>query len=210
MMKVLIAAGMPMDKPELIYDKVIGVDRGNIHLIEHGIVPDVSVGDFDSVNADEFKKISSLTKKLIQLPAEKDETDLEVALDYAITHFPEAKIEILGALGGRLDHHLANVYLPTTEKYRAFSSQISMLDQQNEVLYLSPGKHELIKKSGKKYIGFVQINTGRSLEIQGAKYPLKAEDNFADIYGSNEFISDKMTVSFDKGMVMVVYTSDMR
>ena len=59
-----------------------------------------------------------------------------------------------------------------------------------------------------KYIGFVQVDTGESLEITGAKYPLKAADNFKTIYTSNEFLTDTMTISHKKGMLIVIYTKD--
>lgn len=207
-MKILIVAGMRTLVDAFDYEQVIGVDRGNLFLIEQGITPDVAVGDFDSVNSEEFEKIDSFAKKIIKLPSLKDETDLEVALDYATKQFPQAEIEILGALGGRLDHHLTNLYLPLTKRFVDYSNQISLKDQQNIVEYLKPGRHELIRKPDKKYIGFVQVNTEWTLEIQGAKYPLKANENFADIYASNEFITEKMSVSFEKGMVIVIYSSD--
>lgn len=109
-MNILIAAGMPADFSSISYDFVIGVDFGNINLINAGILPDLAVGDFDSVNADELKLIKTKAKELIILPAEKDDTDLEVALDVALKRFNQGKIIIAGALGGRMDHMLTNLF----------------------------------------------------------------------------------------------------
>lgn len=207
-MNILIAAGMPADFSSISYDFVIGVDFGNINLINAGILPDLAVGDFDSVNADELKLIKTKAKELIILPAEKDDTDLEVALDVALKRFNQGKIIIAGALGGRMDHMLTNLFLPVDKKYTPFATRISLVNQQNLISYLPAGRHKIKARPGMKYIGFLQIETGNSLAIEGAKYPLKAEDNFKTIYASNEFIGSEMNISIKKGMVMVIFSKD--
>ncbi|MQW22050.1 MULTISPECIES: thiamine diphosphokinase [unclassified Lactococcus] len=207
-MKILIVAGMPVDFSLLSYDFLIGVDYGNVNLLAQGLKPDVAVGDFDSVSPDEFEKIQKASGKLVKLPAQKDDTDLEVALDLAFEQFPNAEIQIVGALGGRMDHFLNNIFLPTTARYRQHAEQISLVDEQNAIFYLPAGRHHLQALPTMKYIGFMQLDTGDSLAIESAKYPLKAEDNFKTIYTSNEFIGQEMTVTIDKGMLIVIYTKD--
>ncbi|MFC4652139.1 thiamine diphosphokinase [Lactococcus nasutitermitis] len=207
-MRVLIVAGMPAFLAGMTFDKTIGVDRGNVILLENRLPVDVAVGDFDSISSIEFDKVKRIAKELIKLPAEKDDTDLEVALDYAIQHYPGAEITIAGALGGRLDHMLTNIYLPLTEKYSEYSERISLVDNKNIMRYLRAGKHILPRIADKKYIGFMQVGTEDTLAIENAKYPLKAEDNFKEIYASNEFIDENMTVSFTKGNVIVIYSGD--
>lgn len=209
-MKVLIVAGLPDCVIEETYDKYIGVDRGSLFLIKQGIPVDLAVGDFDSVDQKEYERIVQDTKALIKLPAEKDETDLEVALDYVLEHFSKAELTIMGALGGRLDHLLTNVFLVQRPKYQSLAPHITLFDQQNLVRYLLPGKHQLPKIERYKYIGFVQMGSEDTLAIEGAKYPLKAEENFSPIYASNEFTSSQMTVSLERGMVMVIYSGDGR
>lgn len=85
---------------------------------------------------------------------------------------------------------------------------MTLVDRQNLVTYLLPGQHLLKRKLTYQYVGFVQVETKDSLAIEEAKYPLKAEDNFSQIYASNEFISDQMKVSFNQGMVIVIYSGD--
>lgn len=137
-------------------------------------------------------------------------TDLEAALDFILKDFPDAELTIAGALGGRLDHLLTNAYLATRPKYQSLAPKMHLVDQQNLVTYLLPGQHLLKRIPTYKYIGFVQVDTKDSLAIVGAKYPLKAEDNFSLIYASNEFISEQMQVSFDSGVVIVIYSGDLR
>lgn len=208
-LKVLIVAGLPDILPNEAFDVHIGVDRGSLWLIENHLSADIALGDFDSVTADEFSGIDKNAREIIRLKPEKDVTDLEAALQLAVTHFPDAAFTIIGALGGRLDHELTNIYLPTTAAFQAFAEAIQLVSQQNVVRYLSAGTHQLLPIADKKYIGFVQLATNRSLSISQAKYPLAADKNFADIYASNEFIDDKpMTVSIASGMLIVIYSSD--
>lgn len=83
-----------------------------------------------------------------------------------------------------------------------------MKDDQNFVTYLTQGQHTIRKIEGYPYLGIVQVGTNRSLEIENAKYPLKAEDNFADIYASNAFISETMELKIAQGKLIVIYSKD--
>lgn len=204
-MRVLIHAGRPASLPEESYDYYVGIDRGAVFLLEDHQNIDLAVGDFDSVSMEEFDKISEAAHELVKLPAEKDQTDLEAGLDQVLSRFPDTEIMIIGALGGRLDHHLTNVYLPLNFDY---PERISLKDKQNFVKYLTQGQHTIRKIEGYPYLGIVQVGTKRSLEIKNAKYPLKAEDNFADIYASNAFISETMELKIAQGKLIVIYSKD--
>lgn len=204
-MRVLIHAGRPATLPDESYDYYVGIDRGSLFLIEEQQDLDLAVGDFDSVSQEEFDKISEAACELVKLPAEKDQTDLEAGLDQVLSRFPDAEIMIVGALGGRLDHHLTNVYLPLNF---AFPENITLRDEQNFVKYLTQGQHKIRRIENYPYLGIVQVGTKRSLEIKNAKYPLKAEDNFADIYASNAFISETMELKIDQGKLIVIYSKD--
>lgn len=207
-MRILVVAGLAGQIPDEKFDRRIGVDRGSLLLIDDGKLPDLSVGDFDSVSPDEFDKISVSSKQMIQLPAEKDETDLEVALDWILENFPEAEVTLAGGLGGRLDHLLTNVFLATRPKYQPLAPKMILLDEQNMVQYLLPGRHLLKRKPAYQYVGFVQVESQDTLAIEGAKYPLKPDENFSQIYASNEFLTDEMTVSIECGMLIVIYSKD--
>lgn len=200
-------AGGDFVSPTKTFDHAVGVDRGALRLIENEWHLDLAVGDFDSVTPDERVKIAAASDKVVKLPPEKDDTDLEVALKLALEFFPSEQIVIMGALGGRLDHWLTNLYLPTTKDFRAFSKQISLVDAQNVVRYFPAGEYELSPIDHKQYIGFVQLNT-KNFEINNAKYPLMPEKNDKQIYASNEFINGKIKIKIEAGMLIVIYSSD--
>ena len=91
-------------------DLLIGADGGALPLLRAGIVPHVAIGDMDSINAAGLAELEAHRVTTQRFPSEKDETDLELALLYAAAAGATA-IDILGALGGRWDHTLANVAL---------------------------------------------------------------------------------------------------
>jgi thiamine pyrophosphokinase len=102
---------LPNLKKYLGEDEVwVGVDRGVYSLINMNITPKIAFGDFDSVSNEEYKVIEKHVKDMKRYKPEKNETDMELALNWAIKQNPDL-IRIFGASGGRLDHFLANVQL---------------------------------------------------------------------------------------------------
>lgn len=87
---------------------IIGVDGGIEYLLQAGIKPHLIVGDFDSASQKTLKHFAEVPKHVLK--QDKDETDLEVALDLALQHSPRS-IFVFGGLGGRTDHSLYNTYL---------------------------------------------------------------------------------------------------
>jgi len=207
-MKTLIVAGIAESMPKGHFDKIIGVDRGALGLLEEGYNIDIAIGDFDSVDKHELRDIEEEAQEVIKLESDKDETDLEVALLLAVERFPDSEFVIAGGLGGRVDHFLTNIYLPTTEKIKASAENITFIDEQNIIQYRSAGTHIINQQPRHRYIGFHQVDTGNSLTITGAKYPLIKENNSKQTYTSNEFVSNTMEITFDKGMVIVIYSDD--
>lgn len=89
---------------------IICCDGAAHHMAQVRIKPDIIIGDMDSIGSAQLENYKSKGVKVIQYSADKDFTDTELALDYALKQKPTA-IYIWGALGGRLDHTLANVFL---------------------------------------------------------------------------------------------------
>ena len=89
---------------------IVCCDGGARHLRTMGIDPDVIIGDMDSIDPGQLAEYVRQEIKIIRYPVNKDFTDTELALDYALSLKPAA-VYIWGALGGRIDHTLANVFL---------------------------------------------------------------------------------------------------
>ena len=88
---------------------LIGVDGGANQIIQLNILPDIVLGDFDSVLPDHIKHLEDNWVNIFRFEPHKDETDLELSLIY-IAENPQwqtCPVEIFGAMGGRFDHELA-------------------------------------------------------------------------------------------------------
>lgn len=98
-------------RPYLVQARaVIAADGGTRYLHQLGRMPDVVIGDMDSLSPAQSRWLANGRTKLVRYPAEKDETDLELALQYAARHY-DGEIWIFAGLGGRIDQTLANIWL---------------------------------------------------------------------------------------------------
>ena len=92
-------------------DHVIAADGGYVRALECGWPVDEVVGDLDSVPPELRQRLLAGDGPVVHsFPADKDWTDLELAIERALDRGP-AEIAIHGALGGRIDHTLANLQL---------------------------------------------------------------------------------------------------
>lgn len=176
----------------------IGVDHGVEELFKQNIKPIFTIGDFDSLKDE--KVLKDLNLKI--LPARKDVTDTHAAVDYALDHGYD-QIELYGVTGGRLDHFFAVICL--LKKYR--NIDIRIIDQQNEIRLLTPGKYQ-ITKDRYQYISFFAANE-TVLTIRNAKYPLteyvlKDDD---PLCVSNEIIGEVMMIE-TSGDIFLMKSSD--
>ena len=206
--KVAIVAGGRVETIPLDLDIYVGVDAGCLFLLEQGLELSLAVGDFDSVEPEEFQSIQSAAHELRTSVAEKNDTDLELAIKEVLEGWPQADILIFGAFGGRLDHHLASVFLPRDPEIAPFMSQLYLIDQQNYLCYRPAGRHTILPIAGYTYVAFMPVE-GAFIQIEGAKYPLNQTNYFKKaIYGSNEFINQPITLTVDRGYALIIYSKD--
>jgi thiamine pyrophosphokinase len=104
-------------------DLIVCANGGADNALALGLTPDVVIGDLDSLDSDLQAQLESEGCQILAHPARKDETDLELALYYAIEHGVD-EILILGALGGRIDQTLANVLLLALPESRSVKTKI--------------------------------------------------------------------------------------
>ena len=208
MTKIAIFSGGMIDSFQVDFDLFIGVDRGNLFLIEQGIYPDLAIGDFDSVSEEELALVCSQSKEILQAQPEKNDTDLELAVKTAFVRYPQAQVTIFGAFGGRLDHTLANVFLPNDPEIMPYMQQIRLCSAQNELSYCPQGCHEIKPVVGMDYLAFMSVSNSQ-LTIEGAKYPLNESNYFLKkVYASNEFIDEPVFLECQSGYAIVIYSKD--
>ncbi|MCU9612152.1 thiamine diphosphokinase [Caldibacillus lycopersici] len=216
MIVYIVGGGPPEFIPDLKTDKAnpdifwIGVDRGNRYLLDKGITPAVAIGDFDSVTKEELEVYQSSLPNVLKYQTEKDETDMELALQVASQQNPSL-IRIFGATGGRLDHMLANLFLLMKPIAAIKNASIEIIDRQNILEVKRPGQYLLEQLPDKQYISFIPFTqTVENLSLVGFKYPLKDRNIFigSTLCISNELIQRHGTYSFSKGILLVVRSND--
>jgi thiamine pyrophosphokinase len=188
----------------------VGVDRGVFTLINKNITPQIAFGDFDSVTKQELMIIEENVENMKIYKPEKNETDMELALNWAIEQRPDL-IRVFGASGGRLDHFLANVQLLVKPLMEDNNVKIFLIDKQNIISLKGPGSYKIKMRSDKKYISFVPLTLSvKGLTLEGFKYPLKNRHISigSTLCISNELVSDNGTFSFSEGILLVIRSND--
>ncbi len=115
-MRIVIIANAPMLKlplyRNLVGDKdlVVCVNGGVRNALALGFEPQIAIGDMDSMEVALRDRLQEEGCRFVEYPSRKDETDLELAVRYALSQ-GASELIMLGALGGRVDHTLANVML---------------------------------------------------------------------------------------------------
>ncbi len=215
-MKTLIISGGEIDKENLDkfckdYNKenIIAVDKGLEQLYDLKVIPQHVVGDFDSVS----KEILEYYKKNSQIifhkyDPQKDNTDTDIAMQLAID-LNSSTITVLGALGKRMDHSLANIHIL---KY-ALDAKIpcQIIDEYNKI-YLIQEKCILYKnETYGKYISLMPLTSQvKGLTLKGFKYLLKEYSLpiGVSLGVSNEIIKDVASIELKKGILMVIESRD--
>lgn len=208
MTKVALLAGGDYSPPMGDFDFYIGIDRGALRLLENGFALDWAVGDFDSISEEEMAKIMSSGARIHQSPSEKDDTDTELALKLLFKTYPLAQATVFGAFGGRVDHFLSNVFLPSDPDLQPYMRQLHLANETNFISYFPAGEHTFEAHPEMAYLAFM-TDEEAELTILGAKYELTVANYFKKkIYSSNEAIGKPITLSVSSGYVVVVESKD--
>lgn len=173
---ILVCAGefRPMNIEKRPQDFVIAVDGGLKYLMECGIEPDFLLGDFDSLG-EEFSDIVAKYREMgedhfLQLPVVKDDTDTMAAARLGIRRGYKEFL-IYGAMGGRLDHTMANIQ--TMIWILRNGGRASMFDKNTRVTVIGPGVFE-IPEEFEGTVSLFSLDTCLSdVTIRGMKYEVK-------------------------------------
>ncbi len=210
-MSVLIFANGQIDQVEWIRPylnqatAVIAANGGTRHLQRLNHLPDILIGDQDSLSDDLRTWLKAGDTQLINHPADKDETDLELALLYATEQFSE-NIMIIGALGGRLDQTLANISLlahPTLT-----NRQIDLITSRERAWFIH--NHTIVNGRKGDIISLLPLGGNVTVRTsQGLQWPLHNEVlKFGPARGvSNVMMTNIASVTIDSGQLLCIHTS---
>ncbi|MFD0958956.1 thiamine diphosphokinase [Paenibacillus chungangensis] len=186
---------------------LIGADSGAAFLLDRGIIPNVAIGDFDSITDEEIARIRKACPSVISCdPVDKDYTDTEMAFQYAMTMQPR-EIVLLGAMGTRFDHTLANVHLLALADENGIEAKI--IDEHNEIRVISSAS--AIQRGSYNTISLLPLSqevTG--ITLSGFQYPLQdATLTVGQSLGiSNVLLEQSGTVQLSSGRLIVIQSRD--
>ncbi|MCW6680401.1 thiamine diphosphokinase [Aerococcaceae bacterium NML130460] len=218
---VIICGGAPAPALERIsnlvdgYERVffIGADRGALRLIRAGYTLDYAIGDFDSVTSSELAIVQANSQHFEQMPSEKDDTDMELAIALAFEQAPTGDYYVLGALGekgGRLDHLISNLWLVHQPRFRSAIPRLHFIENHSDTCFYTAGQYE-IENTHTQYLSIVALTPVKELAIHCAKYELPATSfQQPRAFISNEFLDTDVKLSFTEGIVMVMRVNEVR
>jgi len=190
-------------------DYLIAADGGANHLMQMGILPEIVIGDLDSVDDDTLFQLTSAEVKIEQYSEDKDETDIELALRYVL-ELGSSAILIVGALGGRLDQTLANISLLTDPSLPGIDIRLDDGVEQAFFCWASAtkgGQAEVQGRSGDTVSLLPWNGPVGGVTTEGLKWPLYAETLYPDKSRgiSNVMLADTASVRIQSGLLLIVH-----
>lgn len=204
----ILAAGVERDdefcRAELEKaDKTLCANGGYRAALRLGWKPNAVVGDFDSLTTEEAQALEAEGIEAHRSPAEKDQSDLELAIDVART-WQAQEIVLLGALEGRVDHLLFNL-VSGLEYAHKLSLKARVVSSTAEA-FLVYDHAEIVGRPGRTCSLFSLEPETKGIILEGFKFPLFEESLFR--YRSrglsNVIQSDRAMIRLGAGLLLCI------
>lgn len=184
------------------FNYVIAVDAGLKHLESIGRTPDMALGDFDSLGyVPEGMRVARFS-------ANKSKSDMDLALERA-RNMRYDEIFIYGALGGRLDHTLANLHL--FAKYSEKGAIVNAIGVNEAATYVTgPDTYEMPAQESGTISVFSMSDEATGVFERGLAYELDDATltNRSSLGLSNEFIGEPVLIGVESGTIVVIVPFD--
>lgn len=206
---VIVGAGelnvpaIPVEKE----DFVIAADGGYAYCKKLGIVPDLILGDFDSVKEEDAEQIAYIRQicpdSVVVLPTEKDDTDMLAAIRMGLSEGCR-DFRIYAAQGGRLEHTIANLQCLIYLKECGASG--CLIDEASTV-FIIQNETVWFRESASGYLSLFSMGEkAEGVTIRNMKYGLDSAEvkNSYPVGISNEFIGKRASVTVENGTLAVI------
>lgn len=182
--------------------KVIAVDGGAEILKKMSLIPDSIIGDLDSISDETLNFFKDKNVEINKYPAEKNETDSELAIDYCKKNNIE-KLILIAALGGRIDQELANINLLEYIKTKNLNAKI--IDKNIEISIIEKNKKFIDKKKYRLSL-IPQTSLVKKASISGCKYNLDNKNLYRHKTRgiSNLIVEKEAVVTIEKGLLIYI------
>jgi len=206
----LVLAGGPLrPSPRLLRkvgetDLVIAADGGLRHAIPLGVVPDLLVGDLDSVRDEDLAVWSGVPTE--RHPRDKDALDLELAIEAALARGADS-VRVIGAFGGRFDQTLATAWIAA--HYAEQGVEMSLLDGIHDAYPLPAGARFESEVPPGTVFSLLSVSERSRVDVAGADYPLTDAELPRGVgLGLSNVAHDRLVVDVREGLVLLILEWD--
>lgn len=210
--RAIIFANGEMPDPDAVRswlrpdDWIVAADGGTSHALLCGCTPHLIIGDMDSFPTGRQAELEEQGAQFLNFPADKDETDLELALLHAASN-GATTILIVGALGGRLDQLLANVQLLARPELANLDVRIVT---GNEMAWLVRDKTSIHGAIGDRVSLIPLGGDVQGVSTHGLRWPL---ENARLLFGQARGVSNVMTgpraeIQLEAGLLLCIHATD--
>lgn len=209
-MRAVIVANGPAPRPPFPRpritdeDMVVCVDGGAGNAMALGLEPHVVIGDMDSIEADLRRHLEREGCLFVEHPSRKDETDSELAVRYALSQ-GATELILLAALGGRIDHTLANVMLLAIPELAQIPARV--IDGNQELLVVRD--EVLIEGRPGDTVSLLPLTADAvGIHTEGLEYPLSDGTlEFGAARGvSNVLVAPQARVRVQSGLLLLIHS----
>lgn len=185
------------------YDYIICADGGANHSYKMGIIPDYIIGDLDSISSKIIDFYKSKDVKFEKFPSKKDETDTEICI-YLASKLNAKEIDFIGALGGRIDHMIANINLLYYVRSKGICTKII---SEKEDIYIAIDEEININGDIGDTISIIPLNgDANGVTLKQLEYPLNNYNmKFSVPLGiSNVMLDKKCSIKVEQGSLIII------
>ncbi len=179
---------------------VVAADAGLDHALAAGLTPAVAVGDMDSVSPEALVAAEQAGTRIERHPADKDQTDLELALELAARLAD--RVIVIGAAGGRLDHLIGNLAVLASPRWAGVEIEAWLGNARAVVVH---GQRTLETEPGAA-VSLFALGAPARLTTTGLAWPLNDEvlEPLASRGVSNRATTATPELSVTEGVVVVI------
>ena len=184
-------------------DFLCGVDGGTRFLLQNNLIPDIAIGDFDSISISGIDKSKT---EIITFSADKDETDTELAIKYISENTEKLGIDkcvIVTHVSGRFDQLIG---LISTLEYAEKSGLSTEIFTGNETLVLISYNIEIKCRKGSQ-VSLIPLDEKVLIKkLSGLKYTLTNEQlyRYRTRGISNICEENLFSIEIDNGKLLAV------
>lgn len=184
-------------------DTILCADGGSRHAFALGLIPQAVIGDLDSVSDAEQQRIEAAGIAVIRFPHDKDQTDLELSLQYALKQQPSS-ILIVAALGNRLDHTLGNLAILTDSRLAGLDCR---LDDGLEEAFFCRSRSSVHGEAGDIVALIPWGGAAVGVRTEGLRWPLLGETLYMETSRgiSNEMLTEAAKIQLNSGLLLVIH-----